>query len=65
MKTSRIIIYPKDVQSITGKSKRYGRQLLARIKQKYSKEPHQFVSVSEFCEFSGLRPENVAPFLND
>ena len=65
MKTTRVIIYPKDVQRITGKSERYGRHLLARIKQQYRKQPHQFVSVAEFCEFSGLRPETVAPFLND
>ncbi len=33
MKTNRIIIYPKDVQRITGKSDRYGRQLLSKIRK--------------------------------
>jgi hypothetical protein len=65
MKTNRIIIYPKDVQRITGKSDRYGRHLLNKIREQFSKEPHQFVSVEEFCQFTGLAPEQVTSFLND
>jgi hypothetical protein len=65
MKTKRIIIYPKDVQRITGKSDRYGRQLLSKIKQQLSKEPHQFVCIDEFCQFTGLATDQVVPYLND
>ena len=65
MKTNRIIIYPKDVQRITGKSDRYGRMLLKKIRQQFFKEPHQFVSVDEFCQFTGLELEKVTSFLND
>lgn len=65
MKTNRIIIYPKDVQRITGKSDRYGRQLLNKIRQQFSKERHQFVSVEEFCQFTGLSSEQVTLYLND
>lgn len=65
MKTNRIVIYPKDVQRITGKSDRYGRQLLNKIKQHYSKESHQFVSIDEFCQFTGLTSEQVTGYLND
>lgn len=65
MKTTRIIVYPKDIQRITGKSDRYGRHLLARIRNRYQKEPHHFVTLTEFCSFTGLPSEQVAPFLND
>lgn len=65
MKTNRIIIYPKDVQRITGKSDRYGRMLLKKIRQQSLKKPHQFVSVDEFCQFTGLELEKVTRFLND
>jgi len=65
MKTNRIIIYPKDVQRITGKSDRYGRMLLKKIRQQFFKKPHQFVSVDEFCQFTGLELEQVTRFLND
>ncbi|MGE0079214.1 MAG: hypothetical protein AB7S48_15250 [Bacteroidales bacterium] len=65
MKTNRMIIYPKDVQRITGKSNRYGRQLLNRIKVQFGKAPHQFVSVEEFCRYTGLAPEQVILYIND
>jgi hypothetical protein len=51
---TRICIYPKDIMRITGKSERYGRKLLEKIKEKYSKEEHQFVTIKEFCSYSGL-----------
>jgi len=65
MKTNHIIIYPKDVQRITEKSDWYGRMLLKKIRQQFLKEPHQFVSVDEFCQFTGLELEKVTRFLND
>ena len=64
-KMQRVVIYPKDVQRITGKSEKYGRRLLVQIKAKFAKEPHQFVSVIEFCQFTGLAPELVNKFMND
>jgi len=63
MRVNRIIIYPKDVQLITGKSERYGRSLLKRIKNHFKKDDHQFVSVEEFCSYTGLKYEHVAPLL--
>ena len=65
MKTNRITIYPKDVQRITGKSNRYGRELLNRIRHENAKASHQFVSLTEFCQYTGLKQEEVASFLNN
>jgi len=59
----RVVIYPKDVQQITGKSERYGRMLLKQIKVKLKKEEHQFVTIDEFCQFTGINQEQVHPFL--
>ena len=38
MRLKRIIIYPKDIQRITGKSERYGRKLIQDMKEKLNKE---------------------------
>ena len=38
MEVKRICIYPKDIQRITGKSERYGRLLLAKIKERNEKD---------------------------
>ncbi len=48
---------------ITGKSERYSRKLLEKIKIKLAKEDHQFITVQEFCQFTGLKTEQVEPFL--
>ncbi len=64
MEVKRICIYPKDVQRITGKSERYGRSLLAQIRIHYNKQEHQFVSIDEFCQYTGLNAEQVHPFIS-
>jgi hypothetical protein len=63
MEVKRICIYPKDIQRITGKSERYGRMLLAQIKKCNKKEEHQLVTVDEFCRYTGLKIDQVAPFI--
>jgi GTP-sensing pleiotropic transcriptional regulator CodY len=51
------------VQRITGKSERYGRLLLKRIKDHFKKDDHQFVSVDEFCVYTGVKIEQITDFL--
>jgi hypothetical protein len=65
METNRIIIYPKDVRRITGKSERASRNLLNKIKENKSKARRHFVTVSEFAEFTGLSVEEIGSFLQD
>lgn len=59
MKVNRVIIYPKDIQRITGKSDRYGRLLIKKIKEHFRKDDHQFVTIDEFCDYTGLKLELV------
>jgi hypothetical protein len=63
--TTRLCVYPKDVQRITGKSERYGRMLLLKIRERFNKEEHQFVTVQEFCNYTGLNVDQVQPLLTD
>lgn len=55
----RICIYPKDIQIITGKSERWGRDLIKKIKEHLGKQKHQVVTVEEFCQYIGLQLETV------
>lgn len=64
MKLKRVIIYPKDIQRITGKSERYGRYLLKKIKDDLQKEDHQFVTINEFSDFTGIDQELVNQFID-
>jgi hypothetical protein len=63
MEVKRICIYPKDIQRITGKSERYGRLLLSKIRELNEKEEHQYVTIDEFCRYTGLSVEQVIPFI--
>jgi hypothetical protein len=56
---SRVCIYPKDIQRITGRSERYCRKLVSRIKKLNNKEAHQFISIQEFCAYTGLKVDEV------
>ena len=53
-KFSRLVIYPKDVAAITGKNYRSSWILLTKIKSHLHKEPHQVVTIQEFCEYMGI-----------
>jgi hypothetical protein len=50
----RIVIYPKDIMVITGRSERYSREILKKIRSRYEKEKHQVVSIDEFCTYMGI-----------
>ena len=56
---SRICIYPKDVQVVTGKSERYGRTIIKAIKERLNKEAHELVTIDEFCDFMGFEISKV------
>lgn len=59
MKQARVVIYPKDIQLITGKSERYGRMLLRKIRIANQKTEHQFITISEFCNFTGISKAEI------
>jgi len=62
-KQNPICIFPKDVQRITGKSERYARMLLKKIKERLGKQQHQLVTIDEFCDYIGIRKEQVIPLM--
>jgi hypothetical protein len=61
----RICIYAKDVINITGRKERAAWKLLAQIRKKYKKQKGQFITIDEFCEYTGISEERVLPFLNN
>ncbi|HEY4193929.1 MAG TPA: hypothetical protein VGM63_00220 [Mucilaginibacter sp.] len=55
----RLCIYPKDISKITGRTVRSSYDLLDRIKKMLHKKQHQAVTVDEFCDYIGIRREDV------
>lgn len=63
-KLKRVCIYPKDIQRITGKSERYGRKMLNDIKHYFDKKPHQFITIEEFAQYSGIQIDIVNKYIS-
>ncbi len=59
----RVVLYPKDIENITGRSDRTARKLLQKIKLARGKSKEEFVTIKEFCLFTGIDEELVKDFL--
>jgi hypothetical protein len=61
MKSSnqRVCIYPKDIQRITGKSYRQSTRLMQNIKRDLNKLDKEFLTIEEFCTYTGIKYEQV------
>jgi hypothetical protein len=60
----RLVIYTKDIQNMFGKSERSARILMQKLKRMFGKSQWQYISVSEFCEYTGLSEEEVRDYLD-
>ena len=59
----RVVLYPKDVENITGRRGRTARKLLQKIREALGKQPHELITIKEFCLFTGIDEELVKDFL--
>lgn len=55
----RIVVYAKDIMTITGCSSRTARRRLSQVRKAFNKPAGTYISVEEFCTVTGLPPENV------
>ena len=60
----RSAIYTKDVANITGKSVKSACRLMIKIRAELGKESHQILTVSEFCKYMCLDPDDILGSLN-
>jgi hypothetical protein len=61
--STRLTIFTKDVQLITGRARRTACTLLQQVRTAVGKAKHQFVTIAEFCQYFGLNEELVKEFL--
>ena len=61
---SQVCIYPKDAARLTGTQYTTAKRLLQRIRTKLGKPVRAYVSVAEFCAFTGLPLAEVSAALN-
>ncbi|WGF92173.1 hypothetical protein [Aequorivita marisscotiae] len=58
-RTSRIVIYPKDIQLLTGKSYRHALYLNKEIRNYLHKKKHHLLTIYEFADYTGINPEII------
>jgi hypothetical protein len=58
-KTRRVVIYAKDIVTITGRKITAARNLYRAILRAFEKQPGQFITLREFCIYTGIS-EDVA-----
>lgn len=60
----QVCIYPKEAAQLTGTGYDAGKRLLQRIRARLSKPTRAYVSVAEFCQFTGLPEAEVSAALS-
>lgn len=60
---NRIVIFAQDVMNITGRRESAARELLRKIRKSYGKAPGQFITIHEFCSYTGLKENEVKTFI--
>jgi len=58
--SDRMVVLPKDVMRLTGRSERSSRNIIARIKKL---KGTSFVNVEDFCAYTGLNKKRVLEYL--
>jgi hypothetical protein len=60
----RIVIYPRDVENITGRNERTARKLLQKLRMVLGKSPDGFITIQEFCAFFEMDEDVVREFMS-
>lgn len=56
----RLVVYPKDIMLITGRSKSYAYRMAEKIRRRNGKEKGGLILLREFCEFTGIKESDIA-----
>ena len=60
---SRVVLYPKDVENITGRRGSTARKLIQRIREALGKSKHEFITIQEVSLFTGIDEDLIKDFL--
>jgi TorA maturation chaperone TorD len=64
MEASQIIIYPKDVQVLTGRSQKQAQRILQKTRRSLNRKKDHLVTILEFCSFCEFAEDEVLKALH-
>jgi hypothetical protein len=56
---TRVVVYTKDIERLTGRTERYCRKVMQKMRQHYGKAKGQLISVGELTAYLGLPLQEV------
>ncbi len=67
MKTwpTRVVVYAKDIVTLTGRSERTAQRLLQKTRKLVGKTNDQYVTIEEFCRATGFKEEELKKIILD
>ena len=60
---TRVVLYPKDVENITGRRGSTARRLIQKIREALGKSKDEFITIKEFSYFTGIEEDLIKDFL--
>jgi hypothetical protein len=60
----RVVIYPKEMAFILGKSESHCRELVRTMRVIYKKRRHQSITIKEFCDYMDFPYEDIFQMIN-
>ena len=61
---TRMVVYTKDIEQLTGRTDRYCRKIMQKMRRHYGKAKDQLISVGELAAYLGLPLQEVIAQLN-
>ena len=55
----KVIITTGDIQNVIGIGERQARNIISKMRDYYSKEKHQLITVKEFCDYYGVSYDDI------
>ena len=59
----QVVIYPAQAATLLGHSYEASKKLLGRVRVRFQKPARSYVSIREFCEYTGLTEQDVTAAL--
>lgn len=61
----RATVFAKDIENITGLKNRTAYTLLDNIRKAFGKAKHQFITIKEFCLYTGIDEDLVRALMSE
>lgn len=58
-KMKKVIITTGDIQNVIGIGERQARNIISKMRDYYNKEKHQLITVKEFCDYYGVKYDDI------